>query len=137
MAGEKPGVAVRVVLKRGGKIILIQRSDLSSRNAKKWEIPGGVVDFLEEILPALKREVLEEIGTIIYPSRTTPLTTVKNRQGQSEHIFICTRFRRRPGSEQEIVLSEEHRRFRWVPVEKALGMELTPVTQAVMEFLLD
>jgi len=129
--------AVRVVLRRRRKVLLVQRAVKSNHEPQKWEIPGGVVESLEEILPALKREVLEETGIVIYPSRTTPLTIVEDRQGKEEHIFLCTRFRRSPGLEEDVDLSKEHRRFKWLTVEEALDLELTSVTQAVMEFLLD
>ncbi len=129
--------AVRVVLKRRDKVLLLQRSSDSNHEGRKWEIPGGVVESLEEILPALKREVREESGLVIYPSCTTSLTIVNDLRGYDAHIFICTRFRRRPGLRGSIGLSKEHRSSKWVTVEKALGMHLTAVTQEVMEFLLE
>ncbi len=128
--------AVRVVLKHRGKVLLLQRSSDSNHEGRKWEIPGGVAESLEEILPALKREVREETGLVIYPSCTTSLTIVSDLRGDS-HIFICIRFRRRPGLRGNIGLSKEHRRSKWVTVEKALDMHLTAVTQEVMEFLLE
>jgi len=136
MTGNKPGA--RVVLKRDGKILLVKRSPKSNHEPGKWEIPGGVVEFLEEILPALKREVREETGIVIYPSRTSSLTVVEDsQQGYIDHVFLCTRFRRISSSAKEVDLSKEHRLYRWATVEEALDMELTAITQAVMEFLLE
>jgi ADP-ribose pyrophosphatase YjhB (NUDIX family) len=136
MTGNKPGA--RVVLKRDGKILLVKRSLKSSHEPGKWEIPGGVVEFLEEILPALKREVREETGIVIYPSHTSSLTVVRDpKQGYIDHVFLCTRFRRISGSAKEVDLSKEHRLYRWATVEEALDMKLTAITQAVMEFLLE
>lgn len=129
--------AVRVVLRRDRRVLLVQRSADSLYGARQWEIPGGTVDPLEGTLPALKREVREETGIVIYPSRTASLTTVNNEDGESEHIFLCTRFRRRPGVRARVRISDEHTRYRWVTVERALGMDLTFVTRAVMEFLLE
>jgi 8-oxo-dGTP diphosphatase len=136
MASNKPGV--RVVLKRDGKILLVERSPKSRHEPGKWEIPGGVVEFSEDTLPALKREVREETGIVIYPSCTSSLTVVRDpKQGYIAHAFLCTQFRRISGSAGEVDLSKEHRLYRWVTVEEALDMELTSITQAVMEFLLD
>lgn len=130
-------VSARVVLQRDGMILLVQRSRSNNSNSGKWEIPGGRVELLEKTLPALKREVKEETGLVIYPSYTTSLTTVSDEPRHVTHVFLCVRFRRSPGISDEVMLSKEHRTFKWVGVDDALDMNLTPVTQEVMEFLLE
>ena len=129
---DSPRIAVRVVLQRGGRILLVRRA--AGSNCGKWEVPGGVAEFLEETIPALKREVREETGYIIYPSQTSSLTTVKDGR-YITHVFLCTAFRCSSGS--EVILSEEHDSYIEIGIEEALDLDLTPTTRAVMEFLLD
>ena len=130
-------VSARVVFSREDQVLLVQRSSLNNSNSGKWEIPGGTVEFLEETIPAIKREAKEETGLVIYPSCTTSLTTVSEGPYHVTHVFLCTRFRRSPGVANEIRLSKEHKNYKWVTVEEALDLKLTPITQEVMEFLLE
>ncbi|GMR18989.1 MAG: NUDIX hydrolase [Patescibacteria group bacterium] len=139
---EEVSLSVRAVLRRrDGKILLLQRSlDGVKSNPGKWEIPGGLTEFLEDVIPALKREVKEETGLIIYPSSTRPLTFVSVVSGTGRHIahvFLCERFRRSRGLEGDITLSEEHQDSRWATVEEALDLSLVPTTREVLEFLLE
>lgn len=137
MGADKIAVSARVVFQREDKILVVQRSSSNNSNLGKWEIPGGRVEFLEGTIPALKREAKEETGLVIYPSRTTSLTTVNDSPYHATHVFLCTRFRRSPGLSEEIKLSKEHKTYKWVSVDGALDMDLTPITQEVMEFLLE
>ncbi|MEW5913136.1 MAG: NUDIX domain-containing protein [Thermodesulfobacteriota bacterium] len=58
---EDPKVAVAVVVRRNGGIVLLRRSQ-RDRAYGKWILPGGHVDRGEEITAAAAREVREEIG---------------------------------------------------------------------------
>lgn len=127
-------VAVRVVLRRGLEILLVRRS--AGSNCGLWEIPGGVAEFLEDTVAALKREIREETGFLIYPSKTASLTTVKD-SCYITLVFICSMFRRAQSNEEDVVISPEHDDYRWAGIEEALDMDLTPTTRAVMEFLLE
>ena len=48
-------VTIKGLCVRDGKVLLIQESN------KKWEMPGGGLDFGEDIKTALRREVEEEM----------------------------------------------------------------------------
>ncbi len=52
-------VTVKGLVVRDGKILLLKESNKLSG---KWELPGGGLDFGEEIHAGLKREVEEEAG---------------------------------------------------------------------------
>lgn len=54
-------VAVKGVLKQNGKILLIQRAEGDTLGGL-YEFPGGGVEEGEDLLNALRRELLEEIG---------------------------------------------------------------------------
>ena len=60
MQGERPALAVGVVVIEDGRLLLIKRG--SEIEHGKWAIPGGKVDFGETIRHAAAREILEETG---------------------------------------------------------------------------
>ena len=55
-----PEVAVGAVVRRGDEILLIRRARGAA--VGKWAIPGGRVEFGEELKAAVAREVREETG---------------------------------------------------------------------------
>lgn len=77
---------------------------------------------------------------IIYPGLAKLLTHISALDEAKRHItlvFLCTRFREGRGPVEGVIISDEHQDFCWETIEGALDLPLTPVTQEVMEFLLD
>ncbi|QCI16459.1 NUDIX domain-containing protein [Buchnera aphidicola (Aphis craccivora)] len=56
-------VAIGIILKKNK--VYITKSNEIKYNANIWEFPGGKVKENENIIYALKRELLEEVGIII------------------------------------------------------------------------
>lgn len=84
----------------------------------RWDVPGGRMDQGEEILEGLERELREEIGTCPDLSQARPFFVGKwGVGGDKENQPIAGIFWRIPVSgDLEITLSEEHKAFRWVPL---------------------
>ncbi|MBY0572976.1 MAG: NUDIX domain-containing protein [Undibacterium sp.] len=57
-------VAVGILMQANGDVLLAQRPE-GKPYAGYWEFPGGKVEVGEEILDALKREFVEELGVKI------------------------------------------------------------------------
>ncbi len=67
---NKPlGVAGKAVVRRDGRILLLQRSLKSGFDPGRWELPGGKINYGENLVDALQREVLEEVGLVISVGR--------------------------------------------------------------------
>jgi 8-oxo-dGTP pyrophosphatase MutT (NUDIX family) len=49
------------------KLLLVRKSQSDPNQAGRWEVPGGRMDFGEEVDDHLKREVGEEVGIEIRP----------------------------------------------------------------------
>jgi len=63
--GTKPiqYVAVKAIIKQGGKILVLQQSgEAAVDGANRYHPPGGIVEPGEHLREALLREVREEIG---------------------------------------------------------------------------
>lgn len=59
--GVSPVIVVAAVIERGGWILLTQRAETSG-HAGRWEFPGGKREPGEKDVPALRRELMEELG---------------------------------------------------------------------------
>lgn len=57
-------VAVGILMKENGDVLLGQRP-VGKPYAGYWEFPGGKVEEGEQIIDALRRELLEELGVTI------------------------------------------------------------------------
>ena len=63
-------IVVGLITNEQGEIFLTKRDEPGNAAAHgKWEFPGGGVDFGEDPLEALKREVREETGFEVEPLR--------------------------------------------------------------------
>jgi len=75
-----PGVGCGAAILRDGRVLLVKR--LRPPEAGCWSLPGGKVDFGERIVDAIRREVAEEIGVTIAPTRPLGLIEAIGIDGQ-------------------------------------------------------
>lgn len=136
MSRQNAFLAVRAVLtRRDKKILLIRRSSGSRRNPHKWELPGGGIQPGEPLGMALKREIREETRLLVSPKHSRTLTFFTTLEDSGRYVvlvYLCPRFR-----QGKVTLSSEHEDFKWVTVEAAFALPLTPETEEVMSFLAD
>ena len=64
---REPRLGCGAAIVIAGQILLIQRRH--DPEALHWGLPGGKVEWLEPVTAAVAREVLEELGIVIQPSR--------------------------------------------------------------------
>ncbi len=58
---ERPMPAVKALIERNGKLLVLKTE---TENDVLWVLPGGRVEYGEEPVEALKRELKEEISTV-------------------------------------------------------------------------
>ncbi len=64
MKQKKQRVIIKGIVMKGDKLLLVQRKRKDHEIDKKWELPGGKVDFGEKLEEACVREIREEAGVI-------------------------------------------------------------------------
>ena len=57
---KRPRVVIALIIRNGNKILLGKRKKFPC----SWGFPGGKLDFGEEIIPGVLREMKEEIGEV-------------------------------------------------------------------------
>lgn len=102
-------VAVKGLLVREGRALIMRRSNGDHTAPGMWEFPGGKLEFGEAIRDALRREISEEtglaatVGQLLYAESV--LVSPVRQVIAINHL--CT------ANEGEVELSFEHQAFMW------------------------
>lgn len=64
MGGTIEPISIVYIYDKSGKILLTKNSELKGG---KWGVPGGHIEFGENIFSAAKREAMEEVGLNVTP----------------------------------------------------------------------
>jgi 8-oxo-dGTP pyrophosphatase MutT (NUDIX family) len=113
-----------VVVNVEGNILLLRRSKTDVRRPLQWDLPGGMLELKEDLAQSVRREVKEESGldvTDLLPIyATTEVRAWKDHEGAHTDsvTFIFYKASTKSG---DVVLSFEHDKFQWAPLEKAIN----------------
>ena len=75
-------VSTKGLVVRDGKILLIQEPD------GRWELPGGGLEFNQEIFDSLRREFQEEMGVNVTEITERPIYIWKQKREKDHRLFI-------------------------------------------------
>ncbi len=124
------GVAAKaIVVNPAGEVLLIRRSERSTVDPGRWDLPGGKMDDRERLVDALVREVREETGLAVSAEDAVPFHVshfVKEPFWVTCVTFLC------PAFAGEVSLSGEHGAHRWVVPGEHAGL---PYSRAIEEQL--
>jgi mutator protein MutT len=126
-------VASAIIRNKEGKILMLQRSNVSSY-ADYWQLVEGKLEEGETISQALKREIQEEIGAT---ALELDINTVFYKDVPvKDKIYLAFRiiFEVKIDSEK-IKLSNEHKNFGWFNRDEALNLLLDPSVKEIVEKL--
>lgn len=105
-------------------VLLIRRASDVRLDPNRWELPGGKMDYGEQLAEALRREVMEETGLSVEvgaPFHVSHFTF--------EPFWVtCVVFACRH-TDGEVRLSEEHSDFTWATPADLGGLHLAGMTQ--------
>lgn len=108
-------VATKAVIVKDSKILIIKRSGEEDVYADEWDLPGGKLNFGEEPIKGLEREVFEETGIKIEVIKPIDVWTFFKNNGNTQVIGIT--FLTKPKTDK-ITLSEEHTGYKWVSLDE-------------------
>lgn len=98
------------------KILAVKRG-FDDTSAGVWENPGGKKEVGEDIIDALKREVLEETGVEVNEYRYLYSSGINEERNPFfiEGYFV-------PTEKEDIELSFEHIEYKWLSVDEYLNI---------------
>jgi 8-oxo-dGTP diphosphatase len=108
-------VALKALIVKNGKILIIKRSSKEDVFANEWDFPGGRLKFGENPIDGLKREVLEETGLKIKIIKPISVWTFFKNNGKTQVIGITFLAKVISG---KIRLGKEHTDFKWILPEE-------------------
>ncbi|MBW2982892.1 NUDIX domain-containing protein [Candidatus Woesearchaeota archaeon] len=109
-----PALAVKAIIMKDGKILLLQRNP-ATRGVANWDLPGGLVEEGEGEVESLLRELREELGVgaeVLERSGSWRFFRPKDERRVDVHNYRCRLL------DGDIRLSEEHVSYHWVLVER-------------------
>jgi len=115
------------------KVFLPKRADTKKFLPGLYELPGGHVDFGEEPVDGLKREIKEELDMAITVGDIIDAFTYQNTVKGSHTIEVIYFAKFVEPIEQVTIQPEDHSRYDWFTEAevKAHKAEMIPVAQAV------
>ena len=106
--GERPGVGVGVVVRRGGEVLLVKRRH---HGAGSWSTPGGYLDAGESFEACAARETLEETGVRVGDVAFRAVTNDIHEDGKHNVTIWLTA--RHEAGEARVVSPEELDEVGW------------------------
>jgi nucleoside triphosphatase len=126
---KNPEPTVGAVIFNGGKILLCK----SKKWNNKYVIPGGHIEIGERMEDALRREILEETGLVIYD--ISPLGVQEFINDESFHEdkhFIFIDFICRTDT-RKVDLNEESESYCWISLDEIENYELGGYTSDLLQ----
>ena len=111
----------KVIIKKGGCILLIKRSAHVPHFQNLWDLPGGRLNPDETLKDAAIRETKEETNLDIEPGDELMIKEYRDNIRERRFHF----FKARPLT-SEIKLCDEHCEFAWIHPEKIKNLDLHP-----------
>lgn len=109
----------------------IRRTSTAPTRPNTWDFPGGDLDFGEEAISSMIREIKEETGLEVKDLKPFDVESHVNKDGD---FWITIGYTALAVSEK-VVLSFEHDEFKWVTAEEFLELESAPKLRRFVENL--
>ncbi len=110
-----------------GELLLLKRSGKNTYFKGLWQLPGGKVDFGENVQEAITREIKEETGSVCsFPKISKVFSFNQEFNGFKGKVFLMV-FDCEPI--KKVVLSEDHVEFNFFSLKEIKKIPLTPISK--------
>ena len=100
---------IHVLIQKGNRYLLLRRSSHDTKDANRWDLPGGGIDTYEQPVKAGVREAFEEAGVKIWIDKILAVWATTHKGQWSIEIVALGRH-----LGGEVKLSHEHSAYKWV-----------------------
>lgn len=108
-----------IIVGQDGRILALKRAPDDHSRGGNWDLPGGGYEQGEDVISAIKREVMEESGLTV---NTLQPVFFANRIGVEEGFFkgdtVFATCYASSNWKGEVALSAEHTEYKWVSPEE-------------------
>lgn len=138
--------AQKAFIVNNGKILLVKKSANDPYHPNEWEVPGGRMEFGEQLDEHIKREVKEEVGLDIIPGEPFAMWTwileKKDSSGainKSQVVAVGSRCEAvnynidESGRVSDDYLADSE----WVPIQNVLSYKLISDIRPIMEMFVE
>jgi 8-oxo-dGTP diphosphatase len=107
-----------LIIDQNGRVLVLKRSDDSSSNPGKWELPGGKPNKGESFEDSFRREVLEETGFTITIQQSAGTADQLVSGHHVVHVIMIASIQ-----SGGLAISDEHSSFQWVEMSELGGLD--------------
>lgn len=120
---DKAFVAQKAILYReDGTVLALLRGKTAPIFPLYWDLAGGVLDYGEQCIDCVAREVEEETGISDVSFEHLDVLSVVN---PNDVFWVINCWYAKVPLEQEVTLSFEHVDYEWLPVNEFLKLDVT------------
>jgi 8-oxo-dGTP diphosphatase len=115
-----------------GKILTLFRTETAPTRPNTWDLPGGDLEWGEDAIESIVREIKEETGLSVTNVRPFDVESLINPAG---NFWISIAYYAQASS-SDVTMSFEHNAFKWVTVSEFLEMNTSTRARRFTENLL-
>jgi len=120
---NKTGVSQKaIIFNEKGKFLALYRTETASDSPNTWDLPGGFLDFGEDPIKDMIREIKEEAGLDV---KDLKLFDVESHIDDKGDFWITIGYTAKALSDK-VKLSFEHNDYKWVSAEEFLKLKSSP-----------
>jgi len=117
---EKIFVSTYGIIENNGKILVLLRKSNDSFSSDKWGLPGGTMNFGEDGIDSLKRNVKSDCGLEIEVLSPIDVCVDVNEDKKEQNVAISYVSELKSG---QVKLAKNIKEFKWIDPKKVPDLE--------------
>lgn len=116
MTTGKTAIVEAIIYDKENRILLLKRANKNRFFVGKWQLPGGKVEFGENMQKAIRREIGEETGCVAKKTKLERVFSVSEKfNGTTSHVLLLVYSAKISG---KIKLSSEHSEYKYFKLDE-------------------